>query len=59
MIDPRLQNKAVLVTGGNASILLRRVGQPEDVADVVVFLASEQARWITGQVIKVGGGHSV
>lgn len=35
---------------------LRRVGQPEDVADVIVFLASEQARWLTGQLIYVGGG---
>jgi 3-oxoacyl-[acyl-carrier protein] reductase len=35
---------------------LRRVGEPRDIADVVVFLASEQARWITGQLIYVGGG---
>jgi 3-oxoacyl-[acyl-carrier protein] reductase len=39
------------------SIPLGRLGQPEDVADVIVFLASEQARWITGQVVQVGGGH--
>jgi 3-oxoacyl-[acyl-carrier protein] reductase len=38
---------------------LRRVGLPDDVADVIVFLASEQARWITGQVLHVGGGHLV
>lgn len=36
---------------------LGRVGYPADVADVVVFLASEQARWITGQTLYVGGGH--
>jgi 3-oxoacyl-[acyl-carrier protein] reductase len=35
---------------------LGRVGQPEDVADVVVFLASTQARWMTGQLVYVGGG---
>jgi 3-oxoacyl-[acyl-carrier protein] reductase len=35
---------------------LRRVGQPDDVADAILFLASEQARWITGQLIYVGGG---
>lgn len=35
---------------------LGRVGQPEDVSDVIVFLASEQARWLTGQCIYVGGG---
>ena len=38
-------------------IPLRRVGQPEDIADAVVFLASEQVRWITGQLICVHGGH--
>lgn len=35
---------------------LQRIGQPEDIADVIVFLASEQARWITGQIIDAGGG---
>jgi 3-oxoacyl-[acyl-carrier protein] reductase len=40
-------------------IPLRRVGQPEDIADVIVFLASGQARWLTGQVIKVSGGHAI
>ena len=36
---------------------LGRVGEPDDIADVAVFLASEQARWVTGQRIFVGGGH--
>jgi 3-oxoacyl-[acyl-carrier protein] reductase len=40
-------------------IPLGRLGQPEDVADVIVFLASEQARWVTGQLIYVGGGHGM
>jgi len=40
-------------------IPLRRLGTPEDIADAVVFLASEQARWITGQVIQVAGGHAL
>jgi len=35
---------------------LGRVGHPRDVADVIVYLASEQARWLTGQLIYVGGG---
>lgn len=35
---------------------LRRIGAPADVADVIVFLASEQARWMTGQLLYVGGG---
>jgi 3-oxoacyl-[acyl-carrier protein] reductase len=41
------------------SIPLGRMGQPEDVADVIVFLASEQARWLTGQLLHVGGGHKM
>jgi 3-oxoacyl-[acyl-carrier protein] reductase len=41
------------------SIPLRRLGRPEDIADVIVFLASEQARWMTGQVIQVAGGHAL
>lgn len=39
-----------------AGIPLGRIGRPEDVADVIVFLASEQARWVTGQLLYVGGG---
>ena len=38
---------------------LGRVGKPEDVADVTVFLCSEQARWLTGQLLYVGGGHRI
>jgi 3-oxoacyl-[acyl-carrier protein] reductase len=41
------------------NIPLRRIGQPKDIADVIVFLASEQARWLTGQVIIVSGGHAI
>ncbi len=33
-----------------------RLGRPEDLADAIVLLASEQARWITGQLLNVGGG---
>jgi 3-oxoacyl-[acyl-carrier protein] reductase len=38
---------------------LGRVGEPTDIADAVVFLASRQARWITGQVLQVAGGHAL
>ena len=38
---------------------LRRIGVPEDIASAVIFFASRQADWITGQVLYVGGGHKM
>src|SRR6201999_1108572 len=35
---------------------LKRIGEPDDVASVVEFLASDASRWITGDVIAVDGG---
>lgn len=46
----------------NASIRLspaRRMGQPDDVADVIGFLCTDGARWITGQTLIVDGGFSL
>ena len=40
-------------------IVLKRLGQPEEVADVVAFLCSEKARHITGEVINVSGGQYI
>ncbi|WP_019506194.1 SDR family oxidoreductase [Pleurocapsa sp. PCC 7319] len=34
-----------------------RIGQPEDIADVVGFVVSDECRWITGHVFEVGGGY--
>ena len=52
-IDEELE-KAVLPL-----IPMGKLIQPEDIANTIVFLASEQARMITGQVIKVSGGHAL
>ncbi len=35
---------------------LGRLGQPRDIADVVAFLASDDARWLTGEKLLAGGG---
>ncbi|MCO5731345.1 SDR family oxidoreductase [Rhizobium sp. SSA_523] len=42
--------------GAEALSVFSRVGQPEDVADVIAFLASNDARWTTGQMIDATGG---
>jgi len=35
---------------------LGRIGQPDDIADVAVFLASEESRFMTGEIVRVTGG---
>ncbi|HEY8847171.1 MAG TPA: SDR family oxidoreductase, partial [Candidatus Limnocylindrales bacterium] len=40
-----------------AKIPLGRMGRPADVAAVVAFLASDEAGYVTGEVINVGGGY--
>ncbi len=35
---------------------LKRIAQPDDIGDVIVFLASPEARWITGDTVRVDGG---
>ena len=52
-IDSDLEN-AVLPL-----IPMGKLIQPEDIAETILFLASEQARMLTGQVIKVSGGHAL
>jgi 3-oxoacyl-[acyl-carrier protein] reductase len=47
------------VTRAASNAPLRRVGHPDDVADVIVFFGSEQARWLTGQLLYVGGGNKM
>ncbi|MDT0443715.1 SDR family NAD(P)-dependent oxidoreductase [Streptomyces johnsoniae] len=48
-----------LIAQATAIVPMGRVGEPEDIADAVIFLASHQARWITGQVLQVAGGHAL
>jgi 3-oxoacyl-[acyl-carrier protein] reductase len=52
-IPPEFLNKAVDET------VLGRIASPGDCANVVVFLCSDRARHITGEVIKVDGGQYI
>jgi 3-oxoacyl-[acyl-carrier protein] reductase len=49
-----------VVRGKRKSIIeaipLRRLGRPEDVAEAVVFLASDKASFITGEILDINGG---
>ena len=47
-----------ILAGLSRSILTTHLGEPEDIANTVVFLASEESRYITGQMISVDGGMS-
>jgi 3-oxoacyl-[acyl-carrier protein] reductase len=51
MIDGVFNKQAI-----EAMVPMKRAGQPEEVANVVSFLASEQASYLTGQIISVNGG---
>jgi 2-hydroxycyclohexanecarboxyl-CoA dehydrogenase len=53
VFTPEAQEKAA------KSYPLRRLGKPEDVANAVVFLASDAANFITGQTISVSGGYTM
>jgi 3-oxoacyl-[acyl-carrier protein] reductase len=40
-------------------IATRRLGEPEDIANAVLFFAAEESSWVTGQVLSIDGGHSI
>src|SRR6266478_4679502 len=59
VIDTDMSNFTKTEAGREATLgmqALKRIGKPEDIADVVAFLASDAARWITGGSISVDGG---
>jgi 3-oxoacyl-[acyl-carrier protein] reductase len=41
------------------SIPLGRIGTPQEIANAILFFACDEADWITGQVIRVSGGHEL
>lgn len=59
VIDTDMSNFTKTEAGRQAALgmqALKRLGKPEDVADVVAFVASDAARWITGASLPVDGG---
>jgi NAD(P)-dependent dehydrogenase (short-subunit alcohol dehydrogenase family) len=54
--DTRMLDRDALTPAFIDTIPLRRIGRPEDVAAAVAFLCSDDAAWVTGQVIGVNGG---
>ncbi|HLU90252.1 MAG TPA: SDR family oxidoreductase [Cyclobacteriaceae bacterium] len=52
-IDKQLEQQVL------PDIPMGRIGMPDDIADTILFLASDRAKWITGQVIQVSGGHAI
>jgi len=57
MLD-RFTGSADRKAGLLASIPLRRAGRPEELADAILFLASDKASFVTGQIIAVNGGRT-
>jgi 3-oxoacyl-[acyl-carrier protein] reductase len=41
------------------NIATRRLGEPDDIANGVLFFVAEESSWVTGQVISIDGGHSI
>ena len=59
IIDTDMSNFTKTEAGREVTLgmqALKRIGKPEDIADVVAFMASDRARWITGASIPVDGG---
>jgi 3-oxoacyl-[acyl-carrier protein] reductase len=59
VVDTEMSNFTKTENGRNYALgmqTLKRLGKPDDIGGVVAFLVSEEARWITGDIIHVDGG---
>ena len=57
-IDTPFHADRKLVASWKDSILMKRLGEPREVADVIEFLASDKASFLTGEVIQINGGQA-
>jgi len=59
VVDTEMSSFAKTDTGRDFTLsiqALKRVAQPDDIADAVAFLASDAARWVNGDTLRVDGG---
>ncbi|UXS10088.1 SDR family oxidoreductase [Agrobacterium tumefaciens] len=56
-MNAAVRESAEMVTAIETDTALGRFGEPSDIAAVVAFLASDEGRWVTGQVIEASGGY--
>ncbi len=56
-MNAAVRESAEMVTAIETDTALGRFGEPSDIAAVVAFLASDEGRWVTGQIIEASGGY--
>ncbi|WP_245851527.1 SDR family NAD(P)-dependent oxidoreductase [Pseudomonas segetis] len=58
-MNAAVRENAEMVKAIEADTALGRFGETSDIASIVAFLASDDARWVTGQVIEASGGYKL